>query len=324
MKLSIGFDVSKSTVDAALFDGIRTEHFQVENSEEGFKMVLEKAGGYALEDIMVTMEATGVYHHRCASFFDSRGFFVSVVNPLIIKRYTDMRMSRVKTDKADAKQIARYGWSQQAYRYKAPSEKCQKIRAFLKVIEGLKREKTQHRNRLEALAQFASDMSEIAAVHHSIIQNLDAQIRQAEQRIQILAQEEHPEKYAQLQTIPGVGKRVAGAVIGYFGSMGDFETAKQLVCFIGSNPSPKESGSSVKGRGSISRKGNSYLRKLFFLAALSACKWNRSCKDLYERLVAKGKAKKVALIAVANKLIRQVFAVTKYSRGYDPEFCAKS
>ena len=180
MKLSIGFDVSKSTVDAALFDGIRTEHFQVENSEEGFKMVLEKAGGYALEDIMVTMEATGVYHHRCASFFDSRGFFVSVVNPLIIKRYTDMRMSRVKTDKADAKQIARYGWSQQAYRYKAPSEKCQKIRAFLKVIEGLKREKTQHRNRLEALAQFASDMSEIAALHYAIIQHLDTQIRQAE------------------------------------------------------------------------------------------------------------------------------------------------
>ena len=117
---------------------------------------------------------------------------------------------------------------------------------------------------------------------------------------------------------------MAGAVIGYFGDMKDFETAKQLVCFIGSNPSPKESGSSVKGRGSISRKGNGYLRKLFFLAALSACKWNRSCKDLYERLVAKGKAKKVALIAVANKLIRQVFAVTKYSRGYDPVFCAKS
>jgi transposase len=323
MEMSIGFDVSKKTVDVAFYDGKTIEHFQIENNPVGFKRILDKIEKYNQNELVLTMEATGVYHLRCASFFKSLGFFVSVVNPLIIKRYSDMKMSRVKTDKTDAKLIAYYGFHQKAYEYKTPSKNRLKIQVFLKTIEGLKRERTQHKNRIEALTQYAEDVSGIKEIHDNLIDYINNQIKQIEREILNLIEKENPEVYSRLLSIPGVGKRVAASIVGYFGEMENFESAKQLVSFIGSSPSQRESGSSVKGKSHISRKGNSYLRKLLFLAALSACKYNKSCKDLFERLTSKGKAKKAALVAVANKLSRQIFAIVKFGRSYDPLFCSQ-
>jgi len=322
MKMSIGFDISKDTVDVAFYDGMKMEHFQVENSELGFTRISKRNRNCALTEQILTMEATGVYHQRCAEFFYKRGYHVSVVNPLIIKRYADMKMMRAKTDKVDSQLIARYGWSESPARYKVASENRLKIKAFLKVIESLQHMKTQNRNRLEALDYNALEMEDVKAVFVELNKKIDDQMRQVEKKIALLAKDEDEEEYRHLLSIPGIGKRTASAVIGYFGTLEDFSSAKQMVGFIGTNPSPRISGSSVRGRGSISRKGNGYLRKLLYIAALSASKHNKACSDLYERLLAKGKAKKVALIAVANKLIRQIFAVVKYNREYDPFFCS--
>ena len=322
MKMSIGFDVSKDTVDVAFYDGIKMEHIQVENSEWGFTQVFKRSRKCALEEQILTMEATGVYHQRCAEFFHNRGYHVSVVNPLIIKRYADMKMMRAKTDKVDSQLIARYGWSERPAQYKVPSENRLKIKAFLRVIESLQHMKTQNRNRLEALDYNALDMDDVKAVFIGLNKQIDDQIKQIEKKIALLVRNENDEEYRHLLSIPGIGKRTASAVVGYFGTLEDFSSAKQMVGFVGTNPSPRTSGSSVRGRGSISRKGNGYLRKLLYIAALSASKHNKACSDLYERLLAKGKAKKVALIAVANKLIRQIFAVVKYNREYDPFFCS--
>ena len=72
--------------------------------------------------------------------------------------------------------------------------------------------------------------------------------------------------------------------------------------------------------GHISKKGNPYIRTMLFLASLSASIYNLQCKELYERLINNGKPKKFALIAVANKLIRQIFVIVKYGRQYDPQY----
>lgn len=318
--MSIGFDVSKETIDVALFDGRTATHVGINNSESGFAEIVRKIGKYEKDHLLFTMEATGVYHQRCAEFFNDRGYLVSVVNPLIVKRYADMRMTRAKTDKIDAKLIAQYGWNEKSFLYKKPSENSRKIKALLKVIESLNAVKIQNRNRMEALNCHACNMDEVTEIYSTMNKEIKIRIKQIESRIHALIQEENSEEYENLMTIPGVGKRLASAVIGHFGLLEDFESAKQVASFIGANPFPRMSGTSVRGKGTISRKGNGYLRKLFYLAALSAYKHNKSCEDLYERLILKGKAKKVALMAVANKLIRQVFAVVKYNRRYDPIF----
>jgi transposase len=99
-----------------------------------------------------------------------------------------------------------------------------------------------------------------------------------------------------------------------------FESAKQFTCYIGMSPVEKRSGSSVRGRSGISKQGNPKLRNLLFMCSFNACKSNKACRELYERIVAKGKSKKLPLIAVANKLMKQAFAIAKSGLIYDPEF----
>lgn len=99
-----------------------------------------------------------------------------------------------------------------------------------------------------------------------------------------------------------------------------FESAKQFTCYIGLSPVENRSGTSIRGRRSISKQGNGKLRNLLFLCSFNACKYNKACRELYERIVAKGKSKKLALIAVANKLLKQAFAIAKSGLIYDQNF----
>jgi len=97
--------------------------------------------------------------------------------------------------------------------------------------------------------------------------------------------------------------------------------AKQFTCYSGLSPTEKSSGSSVRGRSGISKQGNEKLRNLLFLCSLNACKSNKACQvDQYDRIVAKGKSKKLALIAVASKLLKQSFAIAKSGLVYDEKF----
>ncbi len=99
-----------------------------------------------------------------------------------------------------------------------------------------------------------------------------------------------------------------------------FESSKQLCSYVGITPTIRESGSSVRGRSSISKVGNRKLRNLLFLCSFNACKHNKACRDIYERIVNKGKSKKLALIAVSNKLIKQSFAIAKSGLTYDEKY----
>jgi len=99
-----------------------------------------------------------------------------------------------------------------------------------------------------------------------------------------------------------------------------FETASQLCSYVGITPTIRKSGSSVRGRARISKVGNRKLRNLLFLCSFNACKYNKACKELYNRIVNKGKSKKLALIAVSNKLLKQSFAIAKSGKPYDESY----
>ncbi len=112
-----------------------------------------------------------------------------------------------------------------------------------------------------------------------------------------------------LQSIPGLGKRTSMSLIIVSGGFTRFENAKQLAAYVGLCPRIFESGTSVKGRSRICKMGMSKVRKLLYLCAMRAIRANKTCKEMYERLKEKGKSGKLALVAVANKLLRQAFAV---------------
>ena len=104
------------------------------------------------------------------------------------------------------------------------------------------------------------------------------------------------------------------------GGFDRFTSAAELCSYAGLTPVIRQSGSRVKGRPRISKIGNQKLRNLLFMCSFNACKYNKACKAIYDRIVAKGKSKKLALIAVCNTLLKQAFAIAKSGLIYEDTY----
>ena len=320
MKVSIGIDVSMDTLDVAFYDGKSHKIVRCENRETGFSDIGKELIRYDRADMLISMEATGIYHLEAAVYFHERGYTVSVINPLIIKRYTEMKMLRAKTDAVDARAIAEYGYTESPYYFIPKKMHNERITQLLKLIDGLHRTKSEIRNRFHALKRVPGADETAIMIYKELEDDIDAKIFQAEQKINQIKKEHFSNENKRLREIPGVGERLSSLIIGFFGKFENFDNAKQVSSFIGLNPSAMQSGISLNGRGIISKKGNRYMRKIFYMAALSASRYNQACRALYERLIGNGKSKRVALIAVANKLARQIFAIMKYDRIYNQNY----
>lgn len=142
-----------------------------------------------------------------------------------------------------------------------------------------------------------------------------------ESEIERLALEEFEQTIECLTSIPGIGIKTAIMLIVITDNFKKFEHHKQLIAFVGFSPRIYESGSSVRGRSSICKMGKSQIRKLLYLCSWSAKRWNKKRKEMYERLITKGKAERVAKIALANKLLKQAFAIGKNKEKYREDFC---
>jgi len=319
MKLVIGADVSKKKLNISEYDGKNHKLKVTLNKSSDIERFLKKYDK-SKKDLLFVMEATGIYHLQLANILYERGFLVSVVNPLIIKRYAEMKMLRAKTDKVDAKVIAQYGYEQDVKLFQPRSKKRQRIIKILKAIEDLTVSKNSYLNRLEALDKDPLKERSVEECFNKLISELNISIKRLEKELKNLINKHYLNEYSRLLSISGVGPKTAIIIIAFFGRFEDFKNSKQVVSYIGTNPSPKESGSSLRGRGRISQKGNSYLRKQLFMTSLSAMQHNNACKNMYERLSLKGKEHKVLRVAVLNKLVRQIFVVLKYDREYDPNY----
>jgi transposase len=136
----------------------------------------------------------------------------------------------------------------------------------------------------------------------------------------VLVKLAHQELLTRLKTTPGIGPKTALMLVVLTGGFDRFTSAGQLCIYAGLIPVIRKSGSSVKGRPRISKIGNQKLRNLLFMCSFNTCKYNKGCREIYERIVAKGKSKKLALIAVCKKLLKQVFAIAKSGLTYDPTY----
>jgi transposase len=309
-----GIDISKDVFDVVDQDG---KHSQYENNRKGYKSFVSSIG----EKPCVVMEATGVYHVQFADYLYENSIFVSVVNPLVIKRFIQMNLRRIKTDKADAQMICKYAISQELRAYKPCPEFIKESRILVENIDLLIKSRTMLKNRVHALKHKSSkNRTVIIKPILDSIKALNKQIEKLEIELENLVKVNFSELYSLLRSIPGIGKSTALFFIVLTEGFEKFESAKQFTSYVGLSPSEKSSGTSVRGSSSISKQGNPKIRNLLFMCSFNACKANKACRDLFARIVAKGKSKKLALIAVANKLIKQAFAIAKSKIPYDPNF----
>lgn len=307
-----GIDCSKDYFDiSVLKDHAVVFRCRFSNDRAGFEALLPHVLGSH-----VSMEATGPYYFRLALFLHEAGQKVSVLNPLVVRRFSQMQMSRAKTDKGDALLIAEFTAMTSPKEWVPPTRQVLHIRNLETYTEGLKRRRGMLYNQLHA---FEATGTLDKKLHEEIRLELDhyeARIIEKEKEIAVLISKSYKGLSQNLRSIPGIGPRSVSLLIILTDGFNMFESHKQLVSYFGLAPRVYESGNSVKGKSHICKMGMGQVRKVLYMAAVAAIRCNKACRDLYERLRAKGKPYKVALIAAVNKLIKQAFAIAKSGKPY--------
>ena len=312
-KKIFGVDISKDYFDVVDQDNI---HGQYGNGDQGFSKFKKTLTANAL----VVMEATGYYHYRLAQYLSHHKISCAVVNPLSIKRFIQMKLAKVKTDKADAQSICAYAMRNELALYNEVEKHQAESLQLLSILEQYTKQLTAIKNKLHGEERLGKPSK---AVYHSLNRtkkHLENEIKKLEEKLLELVKQSYQEQLTLLKSIPGLGTKTIVLLIVVTDGFKRFENASQLCSYAGITPIERSSGSSVRGRSRISKVGNKRLRNLLFMCSFTACQHNEACKAQYERIIAKGKSKKLALLAVCNKLLKQAFAIANSKVPYDKEY----
>ena len=318
----LGVDVAKKKLDCMLLDTSsgKLKSKVVSNSPAGFTELLEWLDKNKVVNPHVVMEPTGMYHENAALALADAGLVVSLVNPAQLRAFAQGLGVKTKTDKADSAVLARFGAAQNPAPWRPPSASARRLKALLTRRDAVADDLQRERNRQEA-----NDFSPVPqAVGDSIAQSiafLEAELARLEKMIaeHINNDPDLRNKKDLLETIPGVGPRVSGHMTALFAGR-TFDSAEQLAAYLGLVPVMWESGSSVRGRPHMSKAGPAYLRKVLYMPAIVARRWNPHIKALNDRLLAKGKSKMAVTGAAMRKLAHLCFGVVHSGKPYDPKF----
>lgn len=326
MRLNVGIDVSKETLDLCLLlnqtkSGSKFKCFK--NRKVDYSAINDwilKLSKCQPNDIFITMESTGVYHEAIALYLYTMGFQIFISNPGKAKKFSQALGSIHKTDKSDAYMLARYGAAQyeHVHLWKPDDINVRNIKALIRRLSALEKDRLRENNRLEA--------SEITDAHDRVLLSITRMIKIIEDEIQEIENEidtiisacpTMKKNHDLLMSVIGIGKVMSRELV-YLFSAKNFSSAKQAAAYVGLIPKLNESGS-FKGRTTLSKIGPSRIRSKIFLAAVSAGKHNPDIKAQKERLLAAGKTKMQALGAAMRKLIQICFGVIKNQTKYKSE-----
>ncbi len=308
-----GIDISAAIFDVTDSDGV---YHQFKNNSSGFKKFLK------LLDFNshCVMEATGYYHYKLAYYLVENMIKTSVENPLSVKRFIQMKLSKIKTDKSDSKLICEYAQQIDLKLWQAHSKHQMECLQITRLLSVYTKQSTMLKNKLHGETVLGNPSLLVVRSLKRSLKQVKKELKTLEYNLLKLVKEEYQTLLTHLETIPGIGRKTALMLIVLTDGFERFRSASELCSYSGLTPIIRQSGSSVKGRPRISKIGNQKLRNLLFMCSFNACKYNKACKALYDRIVAKGKSKKIALIAVCNKLLKQAFAVAKSGLIYDENY----
>jgi len=316
VKKIAGFDVSKTFFDVCLCNQGVLSQKRFTNDSTGFGQL----SAMLPAETHCVMEATGPYYLQLAFFLHAQAMKVSVVNPLVVRRFSQMRLTRAKTDKSDAKIILDYGIKEEPSAWEPPKVYVVQLQQLQALSAQLQKHYRALSNQQEAFFISGLMQKELGKFFKKELARIQAQLDTIEKQMHEIITQYHGELMTQLTSIPGLGKKTAMTLIVLSGGFKKFSNYKQLSAYVGLSPRIYESGSSVKGRTRICKMGMGRIRALLYVCAWSAKRCNSGCKELYDRLVANGKNKRLALIAVANKLIKQAFAIATSNCVYDKNY----
>jgi len=295
-----------------------------DNTTSGFEALnswLKKKADTGLT-LTVTMEATGVYYERLAYFLHGAGYKVHVLLPNRIKGYMKFLNLKSKTDKLEAKALAELGLGTKLPEWKPASPQMYTLKRLSRERNTLKEEKTALSNRLHA--EESCQKPEKLAIKRlkQRIALIDKQVVQVEKQMHQLAakDQELQGRIENICKIKGVAFITVLAVIAETNGFELVEHKSQLVSYAGYDIVERESGSSVKGKTRISKKGNRHIRHALHFPAISVVKYHEEFKSLYERVFDRTKVKMKGYVAVQRKLLVLIYTLYKKNMPYDPVY----
>jgi len=317
---AVGIDVSKKKLDVCVAVGDKIKTKAIKNTAAGHAELDRWLAQRDLPgDTPIVLEATGPYSEAVAIALSDAGWAVSVVNPARITGFAQSELSRNKTDKADAKLLAKFAQRADLDIWAPPSLAVRELRALVDRLQALTDMRQQELNRIEALEQ--GTPTNVTPMVEEHVDWLNVQIDKIQSDIDDHI-DGHPElkRDAELmQSIPGVGNRTSARFLAYIGDVRRFKSAKALAAFVGVTPKQRQSGTSINGRTMISRAGHTAARKSLYMPGMVAKRHNPVIIAMAKRLEQKGLAPKAIVGASMRKLVHLIYDVIKSGQPFQAD-----
>lgn len=330
LKQVVGIDVAQKELVVCLgrmFDDLSYElvaNSVFKNTDAGFIALINWVNKLTIKDIYLrfVMEATGVYHESFAYYLNDNHYELTIVLPNKISNFMRTLESRTITDKTCAQAIAQFGLEKKLAPWVRPNATFKVLQQLSRERDQLVDERTVVKNRLHAeKAEGKPNQSSIERLL-ARIKFMNGQEKAIKDEIKkVVSTDEILKKdIKNICTIPGVGDITAVVAIAETNGFELINSSKQLVSYAGLDIKEKQSGTSVKGKPKISKKGNKNLRKAMHMPSLSAVKYIQPHREMYIRLVGKSGIKMQALIAVQRKILVLIYTLYKNKTVFDGEY----
>lgn len=325
-ELFVGVDISATTAEVSTQrPGAKASRScTIDQTPEGYSRLVRKlqAFGYAPSHVLVVMEATGSYWISLATRLVHEGFQVSVINPSQAHHFARALLKRAKTDAIDAQTLAQLAGVLQPEPWMPPPQIYYELQQRLAQRDDLLNLRQQVRNQLHALDQHPEVIKAVRVRMESLLSTFQAQIDEVEVEIAAALNQDSAWAAAaeRLQSIKGIGWVTAAWTLVSTLNFTTCDTVDSLTAYAGLAPMPRQSGSSVWHRPSIGHSGNGRLRTAYYMASLTAARFNPVINTFYHRLREAGKPEKVARCAAARKLLHIAWAVVKKDQPFDPNY----
>jgi len=325
-----GIDVSKDTLEVGFGTLLDTQEqtiinpITVSNNLKGFRELLSfvrKNKGKSKAPLYFVMEATGVYYENLAYFLSDHKQHLTVILPNKSKSFANTLSIKSKTDKLDARKLTQYGLEKQLKPWELPSPMMKALKALTREHYSIKQMIVQIKNQIHAKNYSHKPLKETLNRSKESLRVFEKQILAIEKQIKELIHndEDLNNRIQKIEKIKGIGFMSIVSIIAETDGFALINNGKQLTSYAGLDVMLNESGLK-KHKTSISKKGNKHLRSALYMPALSASRFEPKLKQLYIRLIIKKQIKKVALIAVARKLLLLVYTIYKTNVDYIPDY----
>lgn len=317
----IGTDVSNDVFDATRQSRSDITRRQFANTPCGYRQFIRWAL-HGAEAARVCLEATGVYHLQLAlALHDHPAIELMVVNPCAARRFSQAHMVRAKTDTIDADGLLQYLQRMPFEAWCAPRDEILQLQSLAHRIAQLNQEITREGSRLHAARRAGSHTRWAQQDIQAHIKQLRWRLERTQSRANevLMADEQLAQDAAIITSAPGFAQRSTTRLLAELAHLPQDMTPAQWVAQGGLDPRPCESGTSLRGHRRISKQGNARLREILFMPALVAIQRDANVAAYYNRLLAKGKAKMQAIIAVMRKLLHALWGMLHHRSTWDGE-----